>query len=76
MNKENIQKRNKPSELAVGVDTIVIRLLKNTKKMNELIHGLDDVARDMCSYEYGLPISDDGQMARMREVIIKWIAGV
>jgi hypothetical protein len=40
---------------------------KNT--MNEIIDRLNHIARDHDSYEYGLPVMDEGQKSLMREAI-------
>lgn len=37
--------------------------------MNEIIDRINKVARDCDSYEYGLPVYDEGQRSLMREAI-------
>jgi hypothetical protein len=50
-------------------------LVKNPGKCDELLEVLDEIARDAGSYEYGLPMYDDAQKARLREAIYQWVAG-
>lgn len=51
-----------------------ISLLNNQEKCNELLESLNEIATDVCSYEYGLPIYDDNQKAALREAIYQWAA--
>lgn len=50
-------------------------LVKNPAKCDELLEVLDEIARDVSSYDYGLPMYDDGSKARLREAIYQWAAG-
>lgn len=47
-------------------------IVKNPAKCDELLQALDEIARDVDSYEYGLPMYDEAQKARMREAIYRW----
>jgi hypothetical protein len=47
-------------------------LVKNPEKVNELLEVLDEIARDVSSYEYGLPMYDDAAKARLREAVYQW----
>lgn len=49
-------------------------LLKDQAKCDELLSELDAIAVDICSFEYGLPMHDDGAKARMREALYRWAA--
>ncbi len=49
-------------------------LVKDQAKCDALLSELDEIARDVCGYEYGLPMFDDGHKARMREAIYRWAA--
>jgi hypothetical protein len=33
---------------------------------------IDEIARDVSSYEYGLPLYDDAAKARLREAVYQW----
>ena len=44
--------------------------------LDKLISKLDEIARDVSSYEYGLPMYDEGALARQREAINDWVAEV
>jgi len=50
-------------------------LVKSPAKCDELLEVLNEIARDICAYEYGLPIHDDGSKARLREAIYQWSCG-
>lgn len=47
-------------------------LVKNPGKCDELLQALDEIARSVSSYEYGLPMYEEAQVARMREAIYRW----
>ena len=47
-------------------------LLKDQAKCDELLSELNAIAVDICSYEYGLPMHDEGAKARMREALYRW----
>lgn len=47
-------------------------LVKNPAKCDELLEVLDEIAKDVSHYEYGLPLYDDGSKARLREAIYQW----
>lgn len=41
----------------------------NNEALNKALSDIDEIARNVCSYDYGLPIHDAGQMALMREAL-------
>lgn len=41
----------------------------NNEALNKALSDIDEIARNVCRYDYGLPIHDDGQMALMREAL-------
>jgi hypothetical protein len=49
-------------------------LLKDQAKCDELLSELDAIAVDVSSFEFGLPMYDDGAKARMREALYRWAA--
>ena len=49
-------------------------LVLDSKKIDSLLESIDDMAKTENAYEYGLPLYDEGQKARLREVVLKWIA--
>ncbi len=49
-------------------------LVNDQAKCDELLSELNAIAVDVCSYEYGLPMYDEGAKSRMREVIYRWAA--
>ena len=49
-------------------------LVQDPEKCDELLSELNSVARSVDSYEYGLPMHDDGAKALMREVLYRWAA--
>lgn len=54
----------------------VVEMFKNHELLDKLIDELDSVVRDVNSYEYGLPMFDEGALARQREVIVNWLAEI
>lgn len=50
-------------------------LVKNPDKCDELLEVLNEIARDIDAYEFGLPLYDDGSKARLREAIYQWACG-
>lgn len=50
-------------------------LVQNEAKCDELLNALDAVAAGVDSYEYGLPMYDDGAKARLREALYRWACG-
>lgn len=49
-------------------------LVNDQEKCDELLSRLNEIARDVDSYEYGLPMYDDGAKSRMREALYRWAA--
>ena len=49
-------------------------LVKDPDKCDALLSALDAIARSVDSYEYGLPMHDDGSKALMREALYRWSA--
>lgn len=47
-------------------------LVQNKEKIDELLSQLDAIAKDVDSYEYGLPMYDENVKARMREALYMW----
>ncbi len=47
--------------------------LDNPQACDELLQEISEIAQDYESYEYGLPLHDEGTMARMREVLVRWL---
>jgi len=50
-------------------------LVNNIDKCDELLAVLNEIAVDINSYEYGLPLYNDGAKARLREAMYHWAAG-
>jgi hypothetical protein len=59
---------SKGGRVSVNVEDLV----KNPDKVNELLEVIDEIARDVSSYEYGLPLYDDAAKARLREAVYQW----
>ena len=55
-------------------ESIVIDLLLNDEKTDELLSALDSAAKYENSYEYGLPLHDDGAKELLRRVVHTWVA--
>lgn len=53
------------------VDRVLARIAAGSS--DELLAMLDAAARDVCGYDYGLPIHDDAQRAKMREIVERWV---
>ncbi len=62
-----------PFEIVPPKPDKIIQLLDNEEGLDELLQSLDDIAREVSSYEYGLPLYDDHQRAHLRAVATKWI---
>lgn len=67
---ENTQQVESP------LDRLVINLLGNDAKVDELLNAIDKAARDENSYEYGLPLWNEGNKEILRKIVLKWIAGL
>lgn len=49
----------------------VVLTLANEEAVNAMLAEIDEIARDSCNYEYGLPMYDEGSKARMREAVYR-----
>ena len=67
---------SEPADAAGRLDWLVIKLLGNDDKVDELLSNLNQIATDVDSYEYGLPLYADGSKELLRKAVIKWIAGL
>lgn len=47
--------------------------LTKTEKVDELLVALDHIARDVDFYEYGLPLFDEGDKARLQKAVLDWL---
>jgi hypothetical protein len=47
-------------------------MVKDQEKRDALLYALDDIARDLGGYDYGLPMHHDVLTALMREAIYRW----
>lgn len=61
---------------ASNLNDLVINLLGNDEKVDELLNNISGAAIEHNSYEYGLPMYDDGQKEILRKTVLKWIAGL
>ena len=52
---------------------VVARMTNDLQAVDELLKELDSTVR---TYETGLPIYDDGEMAKMRLVVIRWMVKI
>jgi hypothetical protein len=66
----------KRTSVAGHNERLVINLLGNDEKVDELLTAIDKAARDESTYEYGLPLWSDGSKEILRKIVIKWIAGL
>lgn len=51
---------------------LLLQLVEDTPRCMALLTALDKTAKEQSSYEYGLPLWDESQAARLREVLYKW----
>ena len=63
-----------PIGSTAGLGIRLMDLVLDSKKIDSLLESIDDMAKTENAYEYGLPLYDEGQKARLREVVLKWIA--
>ena len=52
-----------------------IAMLDDRDRINTIIQALNDYARRYDSYEYGLPVHDNANMAEMREIVVDILVG-
>jgi|SRR6185295_7725255 len=45
-----------------------------TRNPRDLIFAIDKIARDVCSYDYGLPVFNEDEMVKMSAAIEEWAA--
>ena len=57
------------------VAELLLQLVLDTPRCMALLTALDKVAKEENSFEYGLPLSDEAQASRLREVVYKWVCG-
>lgn len=55
--------------------TLLLDLVKDEQRCMQLLDALDKTAREVDSYEYGLPLWDEAHRARLREVLYRWASG-
>lgn len=55
--------------------TLLLDLVKDEQRCMQLLESLDKTAREVDSYEYGLPLWDGSHRARLREVLYRWVSG-
>ena len=55
--------------------TMLLDLVKDEQRCMQLLDALDKTAREVDSYEYGLPLWDESHRARFREVLYRWASG-
>lgn len=48
--------------------------LNNPEIVDELLVELNHIARGYGAYDYGLPIHDNKARARLRELVLRWLA--
>ena len=54
---------------------LLLALVSDTPRCMKLLKALDEAAKEQSSYAYGLPLWDEPQAARLREVLYKWACG-
>lgn len=54
---------------------LLLQLVADTPRCMALLEALDKAAKEQNGYEYGLPLWDEPQAARLREVLYKWACG-
>jgi hypothetical protein len=59
-----------------GINALVVKLIGNDEKVDKLLFALNDISQDIDTYEYGLPLSDEGNKELLRKAILKWLAGL
>lgn len=51
-------------------------LVRDPAAVDELLKRLDELAKNHNTFECGLPVWNEGQMALMREAVYQWAAGL
>ena len=54
---------------------LLLALVKDEQRCMQLLEALNKAAKEASSYEYGLPLWDEPNCARLREVLYRWAAG-
>ena len=54
---------------------LLMQLVADRRSCMALLEALDKAAKEQNHYEYGLPLWDEPQAARLREVLYKWACG-
>ena len=47
-------------------------VIQHPEIVDDLLQELNKAARDVCSFEFGLPLYDENTSARFREIVYRW----
>jgi hypothetical protein len=54
---------------------LLLVLVRDEQRCMQLLEALNKAARQVDSYEYGLPLYDESHRARFRELLYRWVSG-
>jgi len=54
---------------------LLLVLVKDEQRCMQLLEALNKAARQVDSYEYGLPLYNDSHRALFRELLYRWVSG-
>lgn len=55
------------------VNQMVVNLMRDDAKVEELLGTINELSRKENSYEYGLPTHDAGQMSLLKTAVLLWV---
>lgn len=56
-----------------AINELVGDLLRDNSKVDALLSRINEIARGCNSYEYGLPMYDEGEVAILKMAVLLWV---